>query len=134
MAHFARLDENNFILEVYPITDSNCLDSNGNESEEVGINYCQQFFNKVYGSNTKWKQTSYNRKIRKNYAGIGYFYSEELDAFIPPKPYPSWILNTEICDWDSPIPQPKLTEEQKESRSYYDWNEETEEWELKTVT
>lgn len=134
MAHFAQLDQNNIVIGVYPIADSNCLDSNGNESEEVGINYCQHFFEVLYGPNTKWKQTSYNRKIRKNYAGIGYSYNEELDVFIPPKPYPSWILNVEICDWEPPILQPELTEEQRKSGNYYDWNEETQEWKLKTIT
>lgn len=130
MAHFAQLDQNNIVIGVYPIADSNCLDENGNESEQVGINYCKSF----YGQDTNWKQTSYNRKIRKNYAGIGYSYNEDLDAFIPPKPHYSWILNTEICDWEPSVSQPELTEEQKQSGSYYEWSGQTESWELKIVS
>ena len=134
MAHFARLDDNNIVIGVYPIADQNCLDLSGNESEETGIKYCQSFFEKIYGPNTKWKQTSYNRNIRKNYAGIGYYYDENLDAFIPPKPCDSWVLDTELADWISPIPDPNptLTEEQIESGYYYEWNEEIIDWELKT--
>lgn len=133
MAHFARLDENNIVTGVFVIANENCLDSDGNESENIGINYCKSFYEPVYGSNTFWKQTSYNSKIRKNYAGIGYSYDENLDAFISPKPYNSWVLNNETCNWDPPTPQPELTEQQIEVGSYYEWNEEKIDWELKTA-
>jgi hypothetical protein len=132
MAHFARLDTNNIVTEVFVIDNLNCSDSNGNENENIGINYCKSFYEPVYGSDTIWKQTSYNSKIRKNFAGIGYYYDENLDAFIPPKPYNSWILNNETCRWEAPVPKPDLTEEEKEAGIYYDWNEENVNWESKS--
>ena len=72
---------------------------------------------------TQWKQTSYNGSFRKNYAGIGYFYDEQRNAFIPPKPFESWILNEDSCQWQSPIPMP--TDE-----NMYRWNETNQEWEV----
>jgi hypothetical protein len=130
MQHFTQLDQNNNVIYVCPIDDKKCLDKNGNISEEVGIKYCKSF----YGQNTIWKQTCYDGSFRVRYAAIGYFYSEELDAFLYPKPYLSWILNTETYEWDPPVPKPELTEEQIESGNYYEWNEENIEWELKTMS
>jgi hypothetical protein len=120
MAHFAQLDENNVVLNVVVVANSDTADENGIENEEIGI----QFLKSVLGENTIWKQTSYNNNIRKRYAGIGYIYNETLDAFIPPKPFDSWVLNEETCLWDAPTPRPELTEEQIESYCYYVWNEE----------
>ena len=68
-----------------------------------------------------WRQTSYNNTFRKNYAGIGYTYDEQRDAFIPPKSYPSWILNEDTCLWDPPTPSPN-------DGYNYIWNEETLSW------
>lgn len=130
MAHFAKLNENNVVISVHPIADENCLDENGNESEEVGINYCKSF----YGQDTNWKQTSYNHKIRHRYAGVGYSYSEEHDVFLTPKNYPSWNLNTENYEWEPPVPMPDLTDEQTQEGKYYEWNEEIVNWELKQIT
>jgi len=64
----------------------------------------------------QWIQTSYNNNIRKNYAGIGYSYDEARDAFIPPKPFDSWILNEETCNWEAPTPYP-------DDGQIYSWNE-----------
>jgi hypothetical protein len=61
-------------------------------------------------------------------------YNNQYDVFLAPQPYPSWTLNTETYEWQPPVSEPELTEEQKESGSYYNWNEETQEWELKTET
>ena len=94
MAHFAQLDENNVVIQVIVVSDSDTSDVNGIEYEEIGIAFCK----KLFGFNTNWKQTSYNDKIRVRYAGIGYSYDENLDAFIPPKPYESWTLNQEIAN------------------------------------
>lgn len=71
----------------------------------------------------EWIQTSYNGSIRKNYAGIGFTYNTELDAFIPPQTYASWILNEDTCKWEAPVPYPADSNE-------YIWNEETQSWEL----
>ncbi len=97
MAHFAQL-ENNIVKQVIVVSNQDILDENGQESEEKGIAFCS---NLLGGT---WKQTSYNGKIRKNYAGIGYTYDEGRDAFIAPKPYNSWLLNESTCQWESPIP------------------------------
>ena len=79
MAHFAELDENNIVLRVIVVDNNDCKDENGNESEAVGIAFCQNLLGGV------WKQTSYNNNFRQKYAGIGYYYNEELDAFLPPQ-------------------------------------------------
>jgi hypothetical protein len=117
MAHFAKLDENNVVLEVNVIDNENLLDSNGIEQEEVGIAFLVQWS----GGYTNWKQTSYNGNIRKNYAGIGYVYDAVRDAFIPPKPYPSWVLKEDTCTWESTVPYP-------EDGNYYGWDEATTSW------
>jgi hypothetical protein len=100
MAHFVELDNDNNVLKVIVVDNNDILDENGNESEEIGINFCTRLLGGI------WKQTSYNGNFRKNYAGIGYKYDEERDAFIPPKPFESWILNEETCQWVAPIPYP----------------------------
>lgn len=130
MAHFAQIDYENKVLRVSVVRDEDILDANGNESEEVGI----QFLKSVHGPSTNWLQTSYNNNIRCRYAGIGMIYNVEHDVFLQPQPYQSWTLNTEIYEWEPPIPEPELTEEQKESGSFYEWNEENQGWELKTIT
>lgn len=117
MAHFAQLDQNNIVMQVIVVGNKDCLDENGNESEAVGIAFCQN----LLGGN--WKQTSYNATFRKNYAGIGYKYDEVLDAFVPPKPFPSWILNEETAQWYSPVPYPT------DGKFYY-WDEDNQKWEL----
>lgn len=95
MAHFAKLDESNKVTEVIVVNNNELLD-NGIESEAKGIRFCQSLF----GGN--WIQTSYNKNIRKNYAGIGYMYDSNRDAFIPPKPecHPNDIsFMEETCTW-----------------------------------
>jgi len=127
MAHFAQIGYENKVLHVSVVRNEDILDENGNESEEIGI----QFLKSVHGHLTNWLQTSYNGNFRYRYAGIGMVYNVEYDVFLLPQPYPSWTLNTETFNWNPPIPEPELTEEQKEAGSYYEWNEETEEWILK---
>ena len=129
MAHYAQLDENNIVTQVIVVSNDDCADENGNEVEEIGIAFCK----KLLGEDTNWKQTSYNNNIRVRYAGIGYSYNEELDAFVTPQPFESWVFDTEIVDWVSPIgPAPELTDEEIEEYSCYVWNEENGEWDLKT--
>lgn len=124
MAHFAELDQNNVVLRVIVIGNEETHDVNGNENEELGIAFCRRLF----GLNTNWRQTSYNGKIRFRYAGIGYTYDEVLDAFIQPKPYPSWILDPATADWTAPIPKPELTPEEIAQGYYYTWDEENQNW------
>jgi hypothetical protein len=116
MAHFAELNENNIVKRVIVVDNENCLDGNNIESEQVGVAFC----NKLLGGT--WKQTSYNGTFRKNYAGTGYKYDSERDAFIAPKLYVNWILNEETCQWESPIPYP-------DDDKRYLWNENKGEWE-----
>ena len=99
MAYFAKLDHNNVVLEVHVVS-NDALDQTNEEQSGVA------FLTEWSGGHTYWKQTSYNRRIRKNYAGIGYIYDEARDAFIPPKPFESWTLNEESCMWQAPIPMP----------------------------
>ena len=117
MAHFVRLDQNSIVVQGIVVHNNELID-NGVESEAKGIAFCQSLF-----PNTTWVQTSYNGNIRKNYAGIGYTYDEQRDAFIPQKPYPSWILNEDTCLWEPPVPYPTDGER-------YLWNEEKLEWVL----
>lgn len=121
MAHFAEIDENNIVLRVI-VAEQDFIDSG------------------AVGDSSRWIQTSYNTRggiyykpnsdepsedqskaLRKNYAGIGYTYDANLDAFIPPKPFNSWILNNQTGLWESPIPYPN-------DGNYYAWNEETKSW------
>lgn len=121
MAHYAQLDENNVVTQVIVVSNDDIKDVNGNEVEEIGVAFCK----KLLGADTNWKQTSYNNNMRVRYAGIGYSYNAELDAFVPPIPFPSWKLVKETADWESPLgPAPELTEEQIASRSFYRWDEE----------
>ena len=115
MAHFAQL-ENNIVTNVIVVANQTILDENGNESEQKGIDFCS---NLLGGT---WIQTSYNARIRKNYAGIGYTYDETLDAFIPPQPFASWLLDETTCQWEAPTPHPT-------DNNFYIWNEETLTWE-----
>ncbi len=118
MAHFAQLDENNIVTFV-AVVDNAVLNVNGTEDESLGVTYLQN----IVGANTRWVQTSYNRSFRKNYAGIGYKYDSNLDAFIPPKPYPSWIFIENNCLWEPPVSYPN------DGQNYF-WNENILNWTL----
>jgi hypothetical protein len=105
MSHWAEIDENNIVLRV--------LVGNNGEPDEG-----EAFMNSLGGT---WVKTSYNGTIRKNYAGIGYSYDQERDAFIAPQPYASWILNEETCQWEAPVAYPT-------DGMMYVWDEETTDW------
>jgi hypothetical protein len=114
MAHFAKI-ENGVVTQVIVVDNKDCADATGVEKESIGVAFCERLF----GGN--WKQTSYNGNIRKNYAGIGYSYDAGRDAFIPPKPYNSWVLNEDTCLWDAPVAMPQ--DDKK-----YSWDEATTSW------
>jgi hypothetical protein len=120
MATFAKIGLNNKVIEVLSVHNNELLDSNGVEQEVNGID----FLTKLTGWSI-WVQTSYNNNIRKNHAGIGYTYDEDRDAFIPKKPYASWILNETTCLWNAPVDMPDNDNE-------YTWNESILNWEIKT--
>lgn len=117
MAHFAKIDNNNKVLQVIVVANAALNDLSFPDSEPVGIAFCKS----LYGENTNWLQTSYNGSFRKNYAGIDSTYDANLDAFISVKPYPSWILNTTTCVWEAPVPYPN------DGKPYY-WDEATQSW------
>lgn len=117
MAHFAEIVNNNIVNRVIVINNKELLDNNGIEREFLGQAFCYNLF----GGN--WLQTSFNGTFRKNFAGIGYTYDKQRDAFIPPQPYPSWVLNNDTCLWDSPVPYPQ-------DENQYDWNEQTQSWQV----
>lgn len=119
MAHFAELDANNVVTQVIVVNNETIDNLPFPESEPVGVEFCQS----LYGADTVWKQTSYNASFRKHYAGAGFTYDATLDAFIPPKPYPSWLLNTTTCDWEAPVPYPN-------DGKNYRWDEATLSWVL----
>ena len=128
MAHFAQLDENNVVTQVIVVSNDDTSDSNGTETESIGVAFCQ----KLLGADTNWKQTSYNGNMRGNYAGIGYTYMENVatlgvgstDVFLPQQPYASWTISTSAAQWVSPLgDEPTLTDDQIAARSYYTWDE-----------
>jgi len=118
MASFAKIGLNNKVIEVLSVHNNELLDSNGVEQEVNGID----FLTKLTGWSI-WVQTSYNGNFRKNHAGIGYTYDEDRNAFIPPKPFNSWILNEDTCLWECPVAYP-------DDDNRYTWNETNQTWDL----
>jgi hypothetical protein len=125
MASFAKLNSNNIVITVESVVNEVLKDSNGLEQESIGVQFLKTLYNEP---NSVWVQTSYNNNIRKNHAGIGFTYDSQRDAFIPPKPYNSWILNETTCLWNPPIPMPNDASIDKR----YTWNESTLSWDLVT--
>lgn len=119
MAHFARLNTDNVVEQVIVVANKDTSDNNGVEEEIIGIAFCK----KLFGSNTNWKQTSYNGNFRVRYAGVGYSYDPSLDAFVPPKPFASWVIDNDTINWKAPLEEPTLTQEQIDAGSYYRWDE-----------
>lgn len=115
MAHFAEIDSNNVVLRVIVVGNKDTADASGVEKEHIGAAFCERLF----GGN--WKHTSYNGNKRKNYAGIGYTYDTQRDAFIPPRPFASWVLDEQTCQWQAPTPMPT-------DGKRYSWDEATLSW------
>jgi len=120
MAHFAKLGVGNKVLTVEIVSNDIAT------TEQAGVD----FLNNLYGTNDNWVQTYKDKSSRKNFAGIGFKYDQTRDAFIPPKPYKSWVLNETTCLWEAPVAKPELTQEQIDNENYYIWNETTTSWEL----
>jgi len=128
MASFAKIGLNNKVIEVLSVNNEVLKDADGIEREDIGID----FLTKLTGYPV-WKQTSYNTHegnhklggipFRKNHAGIGYTYDEDRDAFIPKKPFNSWVLNEFTCNWEAPISKPQ-------DNNKYIWNESTLTWDI----
>lgn len=124
MAHFAELDSNNVVQKVIVVANQDILDADGNESESVGVAYLRGLF----GENTNWAQTSYNGNMRARYAGRGLVYDADVDAFLYPKPFPSWTLNQTTFEWEAPTAQPELTDEMISSGQTWVWEESSTSW------
>jgi hypothetical protein len=117
MAHFAKIDDQNTVLEVIVVNNDDIDNLSFPESEPVGIAFCRSLF----GEETNWLQTSYNGNFRYRYAGVGSTFDAAAQVFIPPKPYPSWLLNTNTYTWKAPVPYPT------DGKRYY-WDEATLSW------
>ena len=136
MASFAKLNSENIVIRVESVVNEVLKDSNGIEQETIGVQFLKNLYNEPEAI---WKQTSYNTHggvhsnnktpFRKNHAAIGYQYDSQRDAFIPPKPFNSWILNEDTCFWESPVAKPTT---ELEYSQYYSWNESTLSWDLVT--
>ena len=113
MAHFAKLGTGNIIERVEVVSNDIAT------TEQAGVEFLQN----LYKDRAVWKQTSYNANIRKNFAGVGFKYDQTRDAFIPPKPFPSWTLNETTCLWESPVAYPT-------DGQIYKWNETNQTWDL----
>ena len=126
MAHFAKINTDNIVVDVVVVKDSEIL-IDGSENEQKGID----FLNSLFNTNYNWKKTSYNTysgvhindgtPFRKNFAGIGFTYDSGRDAFISPKPFNSWSLNETTCQWEAPVAYP-------DGNKKYRWNEDTTSW------
>ena len=114
MAHFAKLGIGNIVEKVEVVS------NNIATTEQAGVDFLRNLYN---DQNAQWFQTSYNNNIRKNFAGIGYTYDQARDAFIEPKPYPSWTLNDTTCLWEAPVAYP-------DDDNNYSWNETNQTWEV----
>jgi hypothetical protein len=114
MAHFAILKAGNIVDQVVVVSNDIAT------SEQAGIDFLKNLYKNQH---LPILQTSYNGNIRKNYAGIGYQYDQTRDAFIPPKPFDSWILNEDTCLWEAPVALP-------DTENRYTWNETTTTWDL----
>ena len=130
MAHFAKLDSKNIVETVIVVDNDDVKDGNGDEVESIGVAFCQ----KLFGASTNWKQTSYNRNMRGNYAGIGMTYISNVatlgvgstDIFIEQQPYPSWSVGVGTAEWYPPTNpglSPALTTAEQNARKTYVWNE-----------
>ena len=124
MAHFAQIDENNIVIQVIVINNEILLDTDNNESEVKGIDFCES----LYG-HRNWVQTSYNGNMRYNYAGIGYTFDEDNDAFYAPQPFASWSLNEDYI-WEAPVPYPEDASPEK----IYEWDEDNLTWKVVEIT
>ena len=118
MAHFAKINYDGTVTSVLAVDNDSIIGSSKQEEESNGIEFLTQLMNYPF-----WIQTSYNGSFRKNFAGIGYTYDSVRDAFIPPQPYASWILNEDTCTYEAPIPYPIHMDEYD-----FEWDEPTTSW------
>lgn len=119
MAHFARLDENNKVIQIDVVANQVINNLPFPESEPLGI----EFLKTIYGQDSKWVQTSINDNFRHTTARLEGFYDQQIDAFVPPSPFPSWVRTENGLDWTAPVPIP-------DEINGYDWDESIVNWVL----
>lgn len=122
MAHFAQINDEYVVIMVIVVSNEVIDNLPFPESEPLGVEFCKS----LYGLDTKWAQTSYNANFRYNYAGEGYSFDQTAQpngAFIPPKPFSSWLLNTNTYQWQAPVPYP-------DDGQFYYWDEAIQQWVL----
>ena len=134
MAHFAKIGVGSIVEKVEVINNDIAT------TEAAGVKFLQ----KLYKNQDLWKQTSYNTKggvhqlggtpFRKNYAGVGFKYDAQRDAFIPPKPFDSWSLDEDTCLWKAPVARPEVTQDMIDNEQYYKWNEENQTWDIASTS
>jgi hypothetical protein len=124
MAHYALINKEGIVVDVITGIDENETQVDLDGTVVGGSSEAWEAFyaSRPWFEGLLCKRTSYNSNIRKRFAGVGYSYNDRLDAFVPPKPYPSWVLNDEIADWEPPVPKP-------DSAGYFEWNEGQQRWE-----
>lgn len=124
MAHYALINKEGIVVDVITGIDENETQVDLDGTVVGGSSEAWEAFyaSRPWFEGLLCRRTSYNSNIRKRFAGIGYTYNDRLDAFVPPKPYPSWVLNDEIADWEPPVPKP-------DSAGYFEWNEGQQRWE-----
>ncbi len=117
MAHFAEINSENIVQRVIVVSNDVLLDENRSEQETLGASFCENLFGGT------WKQTSYNNNIRKRFAALGHTFDATKDAFITPRPYASWTLNADTCEWEAPVSYPS-------DGNAYHWDETNRAWSL----
>ena len=125
MAHFAELGESNVVKRTIVVANAVITNEAGDEDESLGVAFLKQ----TYGNQTTWKQTSYSNSFRKNFATEGFVYDADKDAFISPKPYPSWTLNETTCKYDPPVEKPANGNGEADGHiNYSAWDEDNQQW------
>ena len=126
MAHFAKLDDNNVVIEVVVVNNAVITDENGQEQEQLGIDFLKNLYNEP---DSVWVQTSYNGNFRANMADAEYTYDPQNDVFIPPAPYDNWVLDTTTYKWKTPVNYPSITTIGDPSVSLYiTWDQDNVQW------
>ena len=128
MAEFARIDKNNIVRSVHVVADEHLLNEQGQEEEAFGIAY----LNKIHGYGLTWVQYQ-GQDVQKNSVAVGCTYDAAKNAFILPKPFDSWTLNADTCQWEAPKAYPTDEPDRENGGKYYDWNEDIGEWEEEPV-
>tara|TARA_Y100000004_G_scaffold105451_1_gene118337 strand:- start:1909 stop:2295 length:387 start_codon:yes stop_codon:yes gene_type:complete len=123
MAHFAKINiDTDEVVDVIVVSNNDIVDENGVEQESIGVRFIENLYSR--DRNHYWKQTSYNKQFRGNYAQIGGHYNKVADMFIPYKEFDSWVWNSEKLDWEAPVPRP----ENEDRNIFWYWDESAQEW------